>query len=502
MCRKSKVERTLQLLTKYPFFEKMLVSQTCAQKLMNYDHLELFPNATRNTVLPWEIEAFAELSILSTGNHPTKSFHTPGNKDFYKIITTIRNFLPPHLEKEKNTPKFANDFFMVSGMLQFKSQKHALNRLYRYDFFWSYKNDVIDMPKVFSENYSSLTYKYFIELALSIYFFASLNGNSSNVFRYICSNHFDAVKLLCISRDEYIARQTEKNAGDINNAIYGFNYLYPYPFIEYNNAIFLPVPYLVVDAICESLITRATNGNDRLRENIGKYVAQSYIEHILKDGNVYEEVIPEVPYRVGRQTIDSPDIMIKDHNRFCFIDSKLSTPKLSLRIFNEEDIETNIKQYAKNVRQIYKRIIDFLDAKYYPFSGPSDLNKSNVFGIVVVFENAYIFKERILSKAFQDLKIDNESEEAIFIRSNIYITDLSDIESIAFSSYNIFTVLESKRDDSKRWNDMGLYNDDIYKDEPTKLPSMLSFETKARTILRNQVANMTSLKILPKQSIT
>ena len=45
--------------------------------------------------------------------------------------------------------------------------------------------------------------------------------------------------------------------------------------------------------MCESLITRVTNDNDRIREDIGKHVAQSYIEYILKDGNVYEEVVPE-----------------------------------------------------------------------------------------------------------------------------------------------------------------------------------------------------------------
>ena len=37
--------------------------------------------------------------------------------------------MPPHLVKEKNARDFANDFFMVSGMLQFKPQKNILNRI-------------------------------------------------------------------------------------------------------------------------------------------------------------------------------------------------------------------------------------------------------------------------------------------------------------------------------------------------------------------------------------
>lgn len=502
MCKRNKMKKILKKLTKYTFFEKMLVAQTCAQKLMHFDHLELFPDATSNTVLPWEIEAFTELSILSTGNNPTKSFKTHNSKAFCKIITSIRNFLPPKLEEEMGTPKFANDFFMACGMVQFKPQKYALNRLYRYDYFWSFKNDKIDMPKIFSDNFNGLSYEHFIELAILTYFAASMDGNSSNIFRYISMNHFDAIKLLCITREDYIERQTEKNANDINNVVYGFNYLYPYPYIEFNANIYLPVPYLIIDAVCESLITRVTNGNDRIREDIGKHVAQSYIEYILKDGNVYEEVVPEIRYMVQRQPIDAPDVMIKDGNKFCFIDSKLSTPKLSLRHFNETDIEKNIKQYAKNVRQIYNRIVDFLDGKYYPFTSLSNIDKSKVFGLVIVFENAFIFKSRILTEVFNDLNIDSKSAEAQFIKSNIHITDLSDIESFAFGSYNIFTALESKRDDNKRWEDMGLYSNEMYTHEPTKSKSLLSFESKMRNILKEHLARMMSLQLIPAPTTT
>ena len=39
MCKKNKMEKVLKELTKYTFFEKMLVAQTSAQKLMHFDHL-------------------------------------------------------------------------------------------------------------------------------------------------------------------------------------------------------------------------------------------------------------------------------------------------------------------------------------------------------------------------------------------------------------------------------------------------------------------------------
>ena len=49
MCKKNKMEKVLKELTKYTFFEKILVAQTSAQKLMHFDHLELFPSETSNS---------------------------------------------------------------------------------------------------------------------------------------------------------------------------------------------------------------------------------------------------------------------------------------------------------------------------------------------------------------------------------------------------------------------------------------------------------------------
>ncbi len=506
MCNEKDLLKVLEMLRKYPFLEKMLLCQLHAQKLMNFDHLDILPNISKNIVLPWEIEAFAELSLFSTGDMPNKSFNEQNNNDFADIITTIRNFLPPHLERLKNTPNFANSFIMAVGMLQFKCQKNILNRLYRYDYFWKYQDDNIDMPAIFAQNYQGLSYDYFIELAFAIYFFASLDANTaasvginntSNIFLYICHTHSQAIKLLSIKRDEYILRQTEKNNNDITNAVYGFNYLYPYPFIEFQGNTYLPIPYLIIDSITESLMTRATNDNYRLREDIGKFVAQAYIQHIFKDNNVYEEVISERPYKKGKQTIDSPDVMIKNHGQFCFIDSKLSTPKLSLRIFNETDITNTIQQYAKNVRQIYNRIIDFENKLYYPFSSSSTINKSNIFGIVVVFESSFVSQRDIYAEVFKSLGINPDSDEARFIQSNITITELSDIENIAFSSYNVFSALENKRDDSTRWHDMGLYSDTIFDSDPQKLPSLLEFEDKTKIILTNLISDLINKKIIP-----
>ena len=123
-----------------------------------------------------------------------------------------------------------------------------------------------------------------------------------------------------------------------------------------------------MEAVTESLLTRVTNGNNLIREKIGKEIAQSYIEKILKECEVYDEVLPECEYYKRKQRFDSPDVLIMKGKQICFIDTKLSTPKLDIRKFDQRSIEKTILQYARYIIQVYNRVNDFCNGLVYPFS--------------------------------------------------------------------------------------------------------------------------------------
>ena len=357
------------------------------------------------------------------------------------------------------------------------------------------------MHNTFLQKFGGIEYREFQNLATLAFFFASLKHNTNAIMSELLLKHRNVVDQLKITREAYKQCQSDKNDDNFDNAVYGFNYLHAFPFIEYRDLIFFPLPYLIADAVTDSLLTRATNADNSLREIIGRDVAQAYIESIFKESNVYEEVLPEQAYRVGKQKIDSPDIMLKNGANICFIDTKLSTPKLEIRKFNQEEIEKTIKKYARNVIQMYHRVKDFLDGYFYPFVNSVPISPTSTFGIVAVLEDAYISRRQIYAEAFNQLQITPDSSEAKFIMEHIKFTNFRDLEMFAFHSQDIFVALLAKAQNPKEWNDMGIHNSQLY--AATKSPRIASVEAfvaTSRAVILDFINEMVDKGIITKGS--
>ena len=451
-----------------------------------------------NAIYPWELEVFAEFSLFADAPRAKKSLQMDGEGEFIKIINIIRNYQHPFLRQQKNL-NFANSFVMITGLQQFKSQENILDRLYRYNYFWSFSNEKIDMPNIFANHFNGITYSRFRELGALIFFYASLNQPTGDIIRYLVLKYKDVVDFLKINRTDYKSQQSIKIDDNYENTIYGFNYLHPYPFIEFGGYYFLPLPYLIVDAVTESLLTRVTYDNNSLREKIGKEVAQSYMETIFKECCTYEEVLPEVEYYQGKRKLDAPDVLIKQGSCFCFIDTKLSTPKLELRKFNQKAIENTIAQYAKYIIQVYNRVKDFCEGLFYPFTNETDIDKNNVFGIVAVLEDSYISRRQIYDKVLNDLNIKPESNEATFIKTHIKFTNFRDLELFAFRSYDIFIALKEKANNPKDWNDLGLYNEYFFKNrKPKRMAAIKNFTSLNQETITSSIEELVAHGIISK----
>ncbi len=494
--KKRKLDAIVEELKKYPFTEKMLLCQKYSTQLMELTHLNILENP--HASYPWELEAFAELSLFADGTTATSSFNG-AEGEFIKIINQLRNYQHPHLRKLKNID-FADTLIMISLLQQHKPQENILDRLYRYNFFWNFVNDEIDMKKEFSDFFDGLSYSEFRDLCIFIYFYASLKTfSTTNIIKALMYKYKKVINFLSLSREEYKCMQSKKIDDNFENTIFGFNYLHPYPFIEFESYVFLPLPHLVVDAVTDSLLTRVTIDNNPLREKIGKEVAQSYLETILKEGNIYDEVLPESTYHIGRQQLDTPDVLIRKGNQVCFIDSKLSTPKLDIRKFNAKAVNDTISRYAKNIIQVYNRVKDFNKGLYYPFKDVIEIDKNDVFGIVALFEDSFISRRQIYPEVFSMLEISEDSDEAEYIKSHIKITNFTDLESFAFRSYDIFIALTCKRDKPKEWNDMGLFNKSYYGDSNhNKTPTITSFEDDSRARIQKSIEELVKIGLINK----
>ena len=496
MRKSSKMESIVEKLRDYPFTEKMLFCQVNSTRMMTPNSIDIFN--TPNVVYPWELEVFAEFSLFADGNNPRRHINATAD-DFVKIINAIRNYQHPYLKSQKNM-SYANALIMIMGLQQFKSQENIIDRLYRYNYFWNFTNERIDMPSIFSTHFPGLTYTDFKELGVLIFFYSALKcGSSAQVINYWSAKYRKVVDVLTISREKYKADQSSKINDSFENAIYGFNYLHPYPYIEHQGYIFLPLPYLIIDAVTDSLLTRITFDNNSLREKIGKEVAQSYIESIFNECSVYDEVLSEQEYYVGKNKIDTPDILIKKESMFCLIDTKLSVPKLELRKFNEKAIAETISRYANHIIQVYRRVQDFTNGKYYPFAKPANVEKDDAYGIVALLEDSFIPRRQIYQEVFQLLKLEPNSDEANYIKSHINITSFHDLELFALGSRDIFIALTKKRDTPSKWNDMKLFNSDLYpKDSFNRINSVEDFITGLQQTITQTIDELVELGIVQK----
>lgn len=438
------------ILKRFSFENKMAICQIKAREIMEFNGLNIL--SKKNIVFPWENELFAAISILSNNEYDNKNFTNNGMNIYDNIIFTIRNYTHPELTSENPDNSYAEMILMALGLQQFKAQEDIRFRLYRYNYIFNFKNDRIDMKAImtckFNHNYDDISF-----FAYLIYFFFSFKTDIKRAIEFILCKYSNYIDLFLIERNEYISRQFEKIHFGIESLYYSFKYIYPYPFIKYNNKIYIPIPYLIIDASTESLLNRLTYEDEPLRGLIGKEVIEKYLFHLMETSEVYDDVVPECKYTKNKNKIDAPDVMVLIENRCVLFDCKIAVPALKLRDFDKDCIEKTVEVMAKHIKQIYKRIQDFGEF-YYPFNKIVKIEKENIYGVVVLLEENYLFKQKIYEKASEILGIEFESPEMKYIKSNIKIVGLADIESASLNSLDYSIWLEKKRDDARCWFDI------------------------------------------------
>ena len=65
-----------------------------------------------------------------------------------------------------------------------------------------------------------------------------------------------------------------------------------------------------------------------------------------------------------------------------------------------------------------------------------------------------MLRDSIYMNAAEKLKIDLESTEYIFLRSNIVLLSLNEVEKFSLYSTNMITCLIERRDNPEKWNDL------------------------------------------------
>lgn len=436
------------VLKRYDFGAKMHIVQKNSMEIMNINGI-VGLDKLMSSHLPWELETFALLSISTGKEDDNQNFEgVKGKKKFIEMMDAIRNYQHPKLFSEEEEDNLFDHFLIVTGLTQFPIQEDVRYKTYRYQYMFSFRNEKIDMPAEFKLKFGA-SYQEFLDLGLILNLIFT-SKNYPGVLDYILIKYDQLIKNLVIERHEFNELQS-KVTTDTQQYLYGFKYYYQYPFISYNEKLYVPLPHLIMQTVTTSMLFRLTEGNNRFRNVFGKEVLENYILHIFKLTNQFDEVVADFRYQNKKGGKDTLDAMTRKGD-YCFlVDSKSMVPRLSLRNLTMEDKQHTAERLAEAVVQVYRHLTERLNKEYSPFTQNHDFLPENIFGAVIIFEESYIRREVVVKKAANLLGLKHESEEYRYLCSNIKILSLYSIERMVFEEQDIINKLIENRDSEKNW---------------------------------------------------
>lgn len=276
-------------------------------------------------------------------------------------------------------------------------------------------------------------------------------GKFSKCYGGYYREYSEVCTLLSINIDDYKKQLEDLNGKSVEDQFYGLKTQYIYPLIEKENIIYIPSPYLVINAVTESMLNRVTFGDEQLRREFGKEVIESYLYDIASQVKTVSWISKEIVYNVGHQEIRSPDVLVGEGEKMTFYDTKAFSPSLRLRSLDRTEIENDIARYAKNVIQLYKQIVNYLAGK---FELDKHYEKKDIFGVVVVLEDAVVSRKKVYDKVFLELErtAHLDDEEKRYIHSHIKVLPLREVETFMLQNMSPLPFLVEQVENENQWD--------------------------------------------------
>ena len=109
------------------------------------------------------------------------------------------------------------------------------------------------------------------------------------------------------------------------------------------------------------------------------------------------------------------------------------------------------KAYAKNVIQLYKQIVNYLAGK---FELDKHYEKKDIFGVVVVLEDAVVSRKKVYDKVFLELErtAHLDDEEKRYIHSHIKVLPLREVETFMLQNMSPLPFLVEQVENENQWD--------------------------------------------------
>ncbi len=209
----------------------------------------------------FHVKYLAMMSITSDNNSIKK---IEDFKIFLGLVDNITSFAPifrHRLDKKMNNPEKAEMLIIKMSFQQIKYSEAVFDDFLRYNYFFNFKNENINMEDIFKKhfNFSFEEYAKFVNLVFL------LSSKTQVLSKEIILNNIPTLDKLKIqsmlkhltqTRDEFIESFNKNNKigtedYDQFQKLYDFNPLLIKPFISYEEELYLPIPQLMYWAITE-----------------------------------------------------------------------------------------------------------------------------------------------------------------------------------------------------------------------------------------------------------
>lgn len=445
----------LEMLRNYTFNSKMLMSQYISSRIMNGSEVDI-ERACIENVMPWELEIFTAFSVIynDEGAENKLDFAT-----FEYLILYIRTYWDKAWTELEALGDYPEAFMIRSAIQQFPVQGVYLQKLFRYSYFFNFQNSNLDMKGEFYKKFST-DYSTFDLSAFAIFLAFSNNEgvrNTSVEREVLLSKVFQSKILmdaLCIDQAGYIEEVQKLYNGSLLKMYYGLKAQYWWPLISGKKYIYVPCPFLIINAVTDSMLNRLTFNNKQLRELIGKELIEQYLYDLYAQINGVNWISREIEYRGSNGNERTSDVLVAEGSYCTFYDTKEMVPNLKVRELNQNELEKDIEIYATAISKIYHQIRNYLSGMY-ELNTQYDLQ--NLFGVVVVLDDIALSRSKMYGKAFEVYSKKYgclSDDEEKYIHSHIKVISLRQIETMLLGNSSFLPCLIAQATNESHWDDL------------------------------------------------
>jgi len=328
--------------------------------------------------------------------------------------------------------------------LQFSGQQTYDFLYYRYNFFFNFCNEEINMKQIF-ESKINIPYMFFDLFIYVTQVWATLEDycNFNNFTAFIGEELSNVLRFLTTEREEFIEEYKEYTSNEKSTIIFDFNLLISKPFIIFEGIVYCMYAPYIPYACTKSLMFEVTKGDDTLRSFIGKNVIEEYVYDLVTNSKVTNKFncIKEFEYKNGRENERSPDIIIYSTKEILFLEVKFFNQGLNLRSLDNIAINTAKQRIGKSITQLYKSIYKF--EKGLMSCALPNTEYKKIYGMIILYDEFYFSRldsYELAQKEMISFGIQAEFQEIV---NKIRIMPLSFFESVLYhSSDDIFEYCE------------------------------------------------------------